>query len=208
MRLISLFLLFSILAIARENPFVSIENITKATQINKRDTYFEDLKFKLPSSARILKSIEVSYQNLNGSINKKTITINKKIDWHDELFFTKKIMNQQKQVLKIEKRETREIGKIYKFKDFIKFEVKNKSIKIITKDVKIRDFLVSKPYKIVFDFRRDASFLTKLFKVDMPPFVSIVLGNHDKYYRVAIKLDGQYTYKLRRAEGNFIITLN
>ncbi|MCF6173909.1 MAG: AMIN domain-containing protein [Campylobacteraceae bacterium] len=207
MKFITLLLLFSILAVARENPFVPIENITKSIQTNKKDTYFQALKLKLPDSARVLKSITVSYQNLNGSINKKTILIDKKIDWHDELFFSKKMIAEQKPIVKIEKKDMQEMGKVYKFKDFIKFEVRDKSIKVITKDIKIRDFLVSDPYKIVLDFRRDANFLTKTFKVDLPPFVSIVLGNHDKYYRVAIELDGQYVYKLSRDEGNFIITL-
>ncbi len=207
MRFFILLLVLGTFVFARENPFVSTNDITKSTQTNKKVIYFKNLQFKLPNSARVLKSIEVSYQNLNGSISKKIIMIDKKVDWHDELFFSKKMTSAINSDVMIEKKDIQEMGQIYKFKDFIKFEVKKDSLKIITKDVKIRDFLVSKPYKIVLDFKRDANFLTKTFNVDLPPFVSIVLGNHNKYYRVAIRLDGQYVYKLRKQKGNLVITL-
>ncbi len=206
---LSLFLLISILCFARDNPFHAIDNIDNFTQTNKKDTYFEDVNFKFPNSARVLKDIEITYQNLDGSISKKIVKIDKKIDWHNELILSKKI-NIKKEikpiVTKSDNIKKEEIKK-YSFQDFIKFEVTKKSIKIITKDKKIRDFLVSNPYKIVVDFKRNAHFLTKSFKVDLAPFVSIVLGNHDNYYRVVIELDGQYVYSLKNDKGDFIITL-
>jgi hypothetical protein len=200
-------LFISVFCFGRDNPFVAVNNITKFTQINKKEMNFEDVKMQLPNSARILKSIEVVYQNLDGSVDKKVKIIDKKIDWHDELIFTKTTKSKEKAVTQMIPRSTQEQAQKYSFRDFIKFEVSKKSFKIITKDIKIRDFLVSQPYKVVVDFKRDANFLTKRFVLNTPPFVSVVLGNHDKYYRVAIKLDGQYAYLLKKEKGDYIITL-
>jgi hypothetical protein len=199
--------MITVFSFGRNNPFVPINNITKFTHINKKEPVFNDVKIKLPNSARILKSVEVVYQNLDGSVDKKVKIIDKKIDWHDELIFTKTMSQATQMKPIVEKRDTREKAKTYEFRNFIKFEVTKTSFKIITKDIKIRDFLVSKPYKVVVDFKRDANFLTKRFVLNTPPFVSVVLGNHDKYYRVAIKLDGQYVYTLRKVKGDYIITL-
>jgi len=206
-KIFSIILLISIFCFGRDNPFVSANNITKFTHINKKEATFSDVKIKLPSSARVLKSVAVVYQNLDGSVDKKVKIINKKIDWHDELIFTKTKQPIAKSKPIVMKRDTTEKAKTYNFKNFIRFEVSKTSFKIITKDIKIRDFLVSNPYKVVVDFKRDANFLTKSFILNTPPFVSVVLGNHDKYYRVAIKLDGQYVYTLKKEKGNFIITL-
>ncbi len=214
MRIFSLIIVLGILCFARENPFEPVENIIKNKQFLKTDRYFHKVDFRLPDSSRVLKKIEVYYQNLNGSISKKTVNIDRKVDWHDTFTLSNSRMEHSVQApkmksanLKNKKIFTEEGIKTFNFKDIISFKIGKKKMKIITKDVKIRDFSVDKPYKIVIDFRRDINFLTKSFRVDMPPFVSIVLGNHDKYYRVAIELDGQYVYKLKKEKGDYIITL-
>lgn len=79
-------------------------------------------------------------------------------------------------------------------------------IKIFTKDLKIRDFLVADPYKIVLDFKRTRSFATKT--VDLKnPFVLATLGEHKDFYRIAILLDGHYRYDLQTFEGGYSIKL-
>ena len=211
MRVAFVFLLLGVLCFGRDNPFAPVENIAKFTQMKKRDNNFKEAQFTLPDSSRILKKMIVVYQNLDGSLTQKSITIDKKIDWHNAF-----VLKYKNTTLHVESKmpikptqmsmATQKI-KSYSFKGFIKFKVGNKRLVISTKDSKIRDFLVSNPYKIVFDFRRDTNFLTKTFKVNTPPFVSIVLGNHDKYYRVAIELDGQYIYKTEKKQDEFVITL-
>ncbi|MDX1809340.1 MAG: AMIN domain-containing protein [Sulfurospirillaceae bacterium] len=208
MKKLALFLFLSIVCIARDNPFQPIENIQEATSTKVKEDNFKNASFKLPDSARILKNIEVSYQNIDGSIEKKSIKIDKKIDWHNS--FELGIKSNEMQITQQNITPAKEMPtkvSTYKFKNFVSFEVKGKSLKVITKDKLIRDFLVSKPYKVVLDFRRDTNFLTKTFKTNSIPFVSIVLGNHNDYYRVAIELDGQYDYKMKREKGDFIITL-
>ncbi len=214
MKILQLILLLSVLCFSRDNPFVSVENISKSTNITPKNNTFQQKDFSLPDSARILKKVEIYYQNLNGSISKRVVNIDKKIDWHDEFMITHKnskvkVLPIMPKTIKPKKQEIvkKDDIKIFSFKDFISFKVARKSIKIITNDHKIRDFIVDNPYKIIIDFRRDTNFLTKSFHIDKPPFVSVVLGNHDKYYRVAIRLDGQYIYSLKKQKGDYIITL-
>lgn len=210
MRIFTLFLLLGVLCFARDNPFVPVENIAKFTQTAKKEKYFQKADFTLPDSARILKKVDVYYQNLDGSVARKVVNIDKKIDWHDEFVLGyKKATSMPVATTKTNApASSPQSGiKSFSYKGFITFKVGKNRIKIITKDSKIRDFMVDKPYKIVVDFKRDTNFLTKSFKVDMPPFVKIVLGNHNKYYRAAIELDGQYIYNIQKKKGEYIITL-
>ncbi len=206
---IFILLLLGTLCFSRENPFAPVENISKSTQPVRQDKQFDRAYLSLPDSARILKKLDVYYQNLDGSVSHRSVSIDKKIDWHNEFIFSYKNSGNIKntRVKSLSPKSTGHGIKRYKYKDFIAFQVGNKRMKIITKDSKIRDFMVDNPYKIVIDFRRDTNFLTKTFKVRMPPFVSIVLGNHDKYYRVVVTLDGQYLYNLKKDKGDYVITL-
>ena len=211
MRIILLFLLFGVLCFARDNPFEPVKDISKFTQIPKSDKRFKKADFALPDSARVLKKIDVYYQNLDGSLSRKVINIDKKIDWHYGFLLTygglQTVQNSRKSTTPKGKNASQAGIKTFAYKGFISFRVGKKRIEIITKDSKIRDFMVDKPYKVVVDFKRDTNFLTKTFKLDIVPFVSVVLGNHDKYYRVAIELDGQYLYNIERKKGEYIITL-
>jgi len=206
---IFILLLLGTLCFSRENPFAPVENISKFTQPPTQDKQFDRVYLSLPDSARILKKLDVYYQNLDGSVSHRSVNIDRKIDWHNKFIFSYKNSKTTKstRVKSLPIKSTGYSIKRYKYKGFIAFEVGNKKMKIITKDSKIRDFIVDNPYKIVIDFRRDTNFLTKTFKVKMAPFVSIVLGNHDKYYRVVVALDGQYLYDLKKQKGDYIITL-
>ena len=88
----TLLVLIVISVTARENPFKAVEtSATTGKATYKKDTmeHFTSVKAQLPSSARVLKSVEFHYQNLDGSIESKNITLNQKIDWHDELIVKK-----------------------------------------------------------------------------------------------------------------------
>jgi hypothetical protein len=200
--------------VARENPFVSIDSadtIGKATSIQNTRVDFVEQSIKLPSSARVLKSMELHYQNLDGSIESKIVQIDKDIDWHDELVLKKAYTTPS---IKIEQQETKmkepivlkeEIKESINFLDTLHIDIIENNIWIKTKDKKIRDFLVTNPYKIVMDFAKDISFTTKNYPLDIKPFYKVSIGNHDKYYRVVIELDGQYRYDISPSEEGFSI---
>lgn len=223
------------LVFARENPFASAlspSNVGKATIVTEEKIAFESAKITLPSSARILKSASVTFQNLDGSISEEIIAINKEVDWHYPLFLgsqkptlVEKIpelpqqndtkLSEQKESLKEENKSVQKESNMaikslsqVVLNESIELEIEEKSVNIYTKDKKMRDFIVSNPYKIVLDFeKKGSSFTTKTAAFSKPPFVSATLGNHDGFYRIAIVLDGQYRYEIQEIAKGYQIRL-
>jgi len=194
----------------RDNPFEPMKtSSTTSKAIYKKDTRksFTSAKIQLPSTARMLEGVEFHFQNLDGSLESKTIKLGQKIDWHDELV-VKKLADSapHETVARATKKEIKANKKI-NFKNIVEFEIDGKSIHVNTKDIKIRDFLVIKPYKIVVDFKREASFYTKVYDLKTKYFSSITLGKHDGYYRVAIELDGKYLYTKEKTKDGYQFTL-
>lgn len=208
----TVFILLGVTLFARENPFEAVSASTttgKATY--KKDTRenFSSTKVKLPSSARILKSVELHYQNLDGSIESTKVKVDQKIDWHDELIVKKlldDIAPSTAPILVPMKKETNKAKKI-NFKNIVLFTIDGKSLHVKTKDKKIRDFLVTNPYKIVVDFDNEVSFYTKVYNLKTKFFSSITLGKHSGYYRVAIELDGKYLYNKQKVDDGYLFTL-
>lgn len=197
---------------ARENPFETVEySKTTGKATYKKDTRenFTQSKVMLPSSARILKSVELHYQNLDGSIKSQTVAIDKKIDWHDELILkkTKDIDSYTPIEIEIPTNKIKEQKKVINFKDIVSFEIDSNSLLVKTNDKKIRNFLVTNPYKIVIDFEKEISFYSKIYELKTKKFRKIAIGKHEGYYRVVIELDGQYLYNLEKVDEGYIVTL-
>ena len=190
-------LLFSL--IARDNPFTDVitdETFPVSTNIPKTLTDLQYESFRLPDSARILKRVIIEYQNLDGSIDTLSTTLNKNIDWHMPL------------VLKHRKAPT--LGSTYQEKinlSFIKFWTKSKKMKIRTKDKLIRHFMLVHPHRIVLDFKGSSHILSKSFRGFTKPFKRVRLGNHKDYYRVVVELDGQYEYQKQSKHSDIILSI-
>lgn len=205
--------LTTITLVARENPFESVETTgTTGKATYKKDTRenFSQEQFKLPSTARILKTIEFSFQNLDGSIETKSINVDKKIDWHDELVIKK--LNEVEDniqapvdiaIPKLVEKKKIEIN----FKNTALFTISDKELHVKTSDNKIRDFMVTNPHKIVLDFENDLAFYTEVHELKTKYYKSITIGNHDGYYRIAIELDGKYQYDLEKTKDGYLINL-
>ncbi len=180
---------------ARENPFFPVGNATvpnySTNKIEKQQP-FESLRVKLPDSVRILKSISLTCENLDGSITTKEIPVNKAIDWHDTIVISKEEQQTEKQTCKTKTKKFQKIGSL----QFITFYALGQKLKVLTKDKLLRKFKLVKPDRIVLDFRRDANFRTYVFQ-GTGIFKKITLGNHENYYRAVIELDGHYIYRLR-----------
>lgn len=220
-------------AYARENPFETTESSLtsgKTTQIKENKTEFESAKITLPSSARILKSVSVAFQNLDGSISEEIVSIEQNINWREPLILSKKVDENKAKTptvlsnallgtKKIEpKKDIQEIplpanmlpqnkDKTINLTDSISLVIIKNEIKIMTKDTKIRDFLVSEPYKVVIDFKKNSAYSTKTVLLESLPFISATLGNHDDFYRIVILLDGHYRYDLQSVDGGYSVKL-
>jgi hypothetical protein len=210
--ILTVLVLFAVTLLARDNPFEPVKTSSttgKATYVKQTMENFTSAKVQLPSSARILKSVEFHFQNLDGSIESKVVKVENKIDWHDELVVQKlgdEVVPSTAPVMISKEDKTHKVKKI-NFKNLILFSIDGKSLRMKTKDEKIRDFLVTSPYKIVVDFKKEASFYTKKYDLKTRYFKSITLGKHSGYYRVAIELDGKYLYNKQKLEDGYIFTL-
>ncbi len=194
-RLLALFgLLFSVVC-ARDNPFEPIikpnENTFK-NDIGKN--YFKDKDFKLPSTARILKEITIKYQNIDGSIETKTIPIDESIDWHYPLLLT-----QSGAIISDEKRN-------FVIKPFKFFTQGNKFYLYTSADI-MRSFVLPSPYRIVLDIARGKPESNRTIDLHTKYFSKASVSTHKDFYRFVITLDGQYSYDISKERDHYIISL-
>jgi hypothetical protein len=198
---------------ARDNPFFPAEGMKDMPVTSSTIQSFEPLQraaITLPDSARVLKKVTVEYQNLDGSMGTRTIELDNSVDWHLPLFVSQSYSatKPEKAVTSAPKKPEKKSSKFKKVVDFgeAAFFQSGKTLKIVTKDRMLRNFMLVNPHRIVLDFERDANFRskTKIIK-DGKPFKKIRLGNHRGYYRAVIELDGQYRHEIDRRDGALFI---
>jgi len=232
-KILWLFLSLAVILEARENPFetsMSPQTVGKTTQIKDELTDFKSTTLTLPSSARILKSASVTFQNLDGSISEEIVAIDQNVDWHLPLMLSQKTETNAPipsvpvvTPLPIEKKDlppapilkeekpsstaNTNASNAFKLNEDLSFFINQNEITIFTKESKIRDFLIADPYKVVIDFKKVNAYGTKSLEFNKAPFVSATLGSHDGFYRIALLLDGHYRYDLQAFNGGYIVKL-
>ncbi len=196
-----------ILLDARENPFFPVEgqkDIPYTSNSIKPIPKLDKVSLKFPPSSRVIKKVTIEYENLDASLAKKSIVINKIIDWHKPLIITQdnkvKLVKNGRKVKQMHKKVF-----AYRYLTFFRY---GRIIKIKTKDKLIRNFLLARPHRIVLDFKRDTNLKSYIKNFDSDIIKKIKIGNHEGYYRVVIELDGPYVYKLKRTTNSYTITLN
>ena len=208
MRVILFIALTYIALIARENPFFPTESMDSMPITSNQITKYSPLKrvaISLPDYARVLKKITISYKNLDGSIEKKSIEVERYVDWHIPLFVSQSYNVTDKTEKSISKVEDKRQHIDFKF---INFTIAKKEILIHTKDKLIRNFLLVNPHRIVLDFKREANFLSYEKILTTIPFKKLRMGNHDGYYRVVISLDGHYRYQTDTTNSGYRIQIH
>jgi hypothetical protein len=202
--LVTFFLIINIQA--RENPFFpsqTDEDLTVTSNKEQQILSLERASITLPSSARIIKRVTIEYENMDASIQKKSIDLDNLIDWHLPIFVSQSYTEQKVQKTQMKKEVFNLVAEI----EYAKFFISKKSLKITTEDKILRNFLLAKPHRIVMDFKRDSSVKTYIKKFQDSPFTKVRIGNHNGYYRVVIELDGYYRYKLKKLSDGCLITL-
>jgi len=210
--LASLFLLTTLQA--RENPFFPAKGEKEMPLTSNSVITIQPLQrssIALPSSARVIKKVIIEYENLDASVDTRTIKLNNSVDWHLPIFVSQNIAESQpiKSAPTSKKKQTKKVQKYKKIATtkFVSFYAEDKNLKIITKDKLIRNFLLVQPHRIVLDFKKDASLKSYIKKIPSSPFSKIRVGNHDGYYRAVIELDGQYRYKMKKISNGYLFTL-
>ncbi len=197
---------------ARENPFFPAEGMKDMPVTASDIQQFDPLKraaISLPDSARVLKEVTVKYQNLDGSIGSKSITLDHSVDWHIPLFVSQSYTATKSNIEPVpEPKKTTKKSEFKKLADFgeASFHQSANTLKIVTGDQLLRNFMLVNPHRIVLDFQRDADFRSKTQLIkDGKPYKKIRLGNHKGYYRAVIELDGQYRHEIDVREGELYI---
>ena len=103
--------------------------------------------------------------------------------------------------------EIKNSEKEVKFLGFVSFLTHEKELNIITKAKNLKHFAYEKN-KIVLDFAKPPrSFKTRNLKLENETFKNVIIGWHDKYFRVVLELDKMHKYKLETAENGYVLKL-
>ena len=103
--------------------------------------------------------------------------------------------------------EIKSSEKEIKFLGFVSFLAHEKELNIITKAKILKHFAYEKN-KIVLDFAKPPrSFKTRNLKLENEIFKNVIIGWHDKYFRVVLELDKMHKYKLETAENGYVLKL-
>lgn len=103
--------------------------------------------------------------------------------------------------------EIKSSEKEVKFLGFISFLAHEKELNIITKAKNLKHFAYEKN-KIVLDFAKPPrSFKTRNLKLENETFKNVIIGWHDKYFRVVLELDKIHKYKLEATENGYVLKL-
>ena len=191
----------------RENPFFPAEgsDISLTTNIITQVPPLKRASITLPSTARTLESVTVSYKNLDGTISEKTIQLSNSVDWHLPLFVSQNYCNEKSS--KIDRKQNLEPYTEVAHLAFVRFKVRKNEVFVQTKDAMLRSFLLARPYRIVCDFKRDTDIRSFVKKINRANVVQIRIGSHNGYYRVVIELDGNYRYTIKKIKNGFIYKL-
>lgn len=200
-----LLLLFVFSLNARENPFFPSTGEADITHTSNKVSTITPLKratITLPSSSRTLESVTLKYKNLDGSIQEKSVELGNSIDWHLPIFISQSIGGVVNSASQIRKTQYKKIAGV----KFISLYESDRVLKLKTKDKLIRNFLLTKPHRIVCDFKRDINLRSyeKVINKKNSIISKVRLGNHKGYYRVVIELDGYYRYKLEELQNGYL----
>jgi len=192
---------------ARENPFFPAAgemDIPVTTNITTKIPALKRATLTLPSQARVIQKVTVEYENLDGTVDKESISLNNSIDWHLPIFISQSYTpTVQKEIKKENKKSFKLLASIR----YAKFYSLGETLKIVTKDKILRDFLLVQPHRIVIDFDRDTSLKSLVKKFKNNVFSKIRIANHDGYYRVVIELDGYYRYKKKKLSNGYMFRI-
>lgn len=221
---------------ARENPFFPSTSETDTPFTSNENRSKEPLRratITIPAEARVLQKVTIEYKNLDGSVQTKSIELDNFVDWHLPIFisqnYSASISNssapEQKNKKNNLKTASTEINttEVHTKKDDnksekiskkskisagnISFLVNDKKIKILTKELMIRNFILTSPNRIVADFSTTSDVKNETRKISDTIFKTVKIGNNGDYYRIVIELDGNYRYTQCKVDGGYEFTL-
>lgn len=183
--------------IARQDPFepsITPKDGSHNQKEPKREI-LQSIDIALPSTARVLQKVSITYQNIDGTIATKEININQGIDWHYPLELVQRAIGKS---YDSEKRVN--IGEFELYFD------KNK-VFIATQYANVRHFVLPNPYRIVLDFDGMDKAINQAQELQSKYVKKIVFSSHESFYRISLELDGQYAYDLTTQRDGYMLEL-
>jgi hypothetical protein len=198
----SIYLSFLLLSplFSRENPFFPLDESKKqkvTSNLPDARVQMGTISYTLPDQSRLLKEVILVIQNLDGSIEEKRIEVDQSVDWHRPLLLS--------QGGKTPHTTSSNESSVANF-GFVQFYSRGKTMSVKATDPLVRHFVLSSPNRIVLDFKREASFKSEKKLLNAAPYLDVTLGNHGKFARATITLDGRYSYTLNKSSGLITIT--
>ncbi|MCV6607205.1 MAG: AMIN domain-containing protein [Campylobacterales bacterium] len=192
-------ILLSSTLLGRDNPFKPATNIESISNNNQKKFYkFKKDELRLPSSARVIKSVKIVYTNIDGSTGEVSKDIERSIDWHEPIVFT-----HNNQLKEIEGEDFREIE--LKNTKFIEIFFLDKDFKIKTPFKIKQHFFETKPFRVVLDFKGEISKekIEKTLKERY--FKKVTITTHRDFFRLVLELDSYYEYLITEIDGGYML---
>jgi hypothetical protein len=206
-------LLFCLLIVsvtsARENPFFPSEGVKDlpiTSNSDRRRPQLTRSAITLPDSARILKKVTIKYQNMDGSLQSKSIVLDHNVDWHVPIFISQSYNNSSSKKRHQSKKSSKR-ARVTAISDFITYSISKNRLELRTQDKLLRHFMMINPHRVVIDFKRESDVKSKNIALNTAPFKMLKYGNHSNYYRIVAVLDGKYRYTLKRENDKITVTL-
>lgn len=179
--------------LARDDPFESPKQSEDSKSASKTDV-FTNFNFKLPSTARKIKEITITYQNIDGSVDTQKFSIEKGIDWHYPISVSQLDAHIDK-------------SPDYYSENKIIFFIKDSKLYISAKRKMLRDFILPEPFRILIDFSKEDGDVEKKLNIDDKYYKAITLIPHKDFLRVQLTLDGNYQYEVSKNDDGYILNL-
>ncbi|CAE10548.1 AMIN domain-containing protein [Wolinella succinogenes] len=205
----TLWILLLPLWIFARDPFEPLMTPKESGEVSlpPQPNYFKEQKITLPSSARKIKKITLTYQNMDGSISEQETLLEGDIDWHFPFLLSQEIRPLDATPAIQKPTPAPGVSKFEPFEEFV-FELSGKKLLIQTPYLIRRDLALASPSKILIDFQKKTKkVLIKDFPTGLPYIKSISIGTHEEFYRVTLELDGQYRYSIKPQKEGFSIEL-
>lgn len=95
----------------------------------------------------------------------------------------------------------------FKGMDFFHIEYSGKELVLKTRDAVVKDFMLTRPDRLVVDFQRSAGAQNLVVPLQDNTFQKVSIGRHAGWYRVVIQLDRGYEYSLTQTVEGPVIRL-
>ncbi len=209
MKYLLLFLLAISALFGARDPFEPVISPKESGEVSipHQPNYFRAHSITLPSSARVIKKITITYQNIDGSISQHDTELEGDIDWHFPLLLSQEIQPLDSNVSILRPHPTPGVFRFEPFEEII-FEITGKNLLIRTPYLIRRDMTLATPPRILIDFQKVGKKpLQKSFETGLPYIKGVVISTHEDFYRVTLELDGKYRYTIKPEKEGFSVEL-